>query len=288
MADQRSVAITGANGYIGSVLTRAFADAGWRVLPLQRSGARDARKDYVPYSLEDGPARPLPADLDAVVHCAYDLRARNAGAIERANIGGTGRLLAAAKDVPNVVLISSMSAYEGTTQIYGRTKLACEQLVTARGGTALRLGLVHGGDNRGMIGSLSRVAALPVVPVLRPDSHQYTVHAADMARCVIAVAGKLPIEQRVFGVANPRPVPFTEILRTLHDAAHSGRRFRPVGVPSRVLYGGLRGAEAVGVRIGFRADSLLGLMHPAPEVPNVGYWAEQGIELRDFAAKAAR
>jgi nucleoside-diphosphate-sugar epimerase len=282
MADQRSVAITGANGYIGSVLTTAFAEAGWRVLPLQRSGARDARKDYVPYSLEDGPGRPLPADLDAVVHCAYDLRARNASAVERVNIGGTAKLLAAAADVPNVVLISSMSAYDGTSQIYGRTKLACERLVTARGGTALRLGLVHGGDDRGMIGSLSRVAGLPLVPVLRPDSHQFTVHADDMARCVISVASRLPIEHRVFGVANPRPVPFREILRTLHDRAGTGRPFRAVGLPAKALYAGLRGAEAVGVRTGFRADSLLGLMHPAPDVPNVTYWAEQGIELRDF------
>jgi nucleoside-diphosphate-sugar epimerase len=283
MPEQRSVAITGANGYVGSILTTAFADAGWRVLPLQRSGPRDARKQYIPYSLEDGPGRPLPTGLDALVHCAYDLRARNAGAIERANIGGTARLLAAADQVPNVVLISSMSAYEGTTQIYGRTKLACEQLVTARGGTALRLGLVHGGENRGMIGALSRVAGLPVVPALRPDSHQYLVHADDMASCVLAAATQLPIEQRVFGVANPRPVPFTEILRRLHDSGGSLREFRTIGVPSGLLYAGLRGAEAVGVRVGFRADSLLGLMHPAPDVPNVGYWAEHGIELRDFA-----
>src|SRR5581483_6689306 len=106
--------------------------------------------------------------------------------------------------------ISSMSAYAGTTQLYGRTKLACEDLVSARGGTSLRLGLVHGQDNRGMIGSLQRVAKLPVVPVLRPDSYQFTVHADDMARCVLETATRLPIEHRVLGVANPRPVPFSE------------------------------------------------------------------------------
>ena len=49
------------------------------------------------------------------------------------------------------------------------------------------------------------------------------------------------------------------------------------------MYRGLRAGEAIGVRTGFRADSLLGLMHPAPDVPNVEYWAEHGITLRDFA-----
>jgi nucleoside-diphosphate-sugar epimerase len=281
MAD-RSVAITGANGYVGSVLARAFSAAGWRVHPLQRSGPRDARYDFIPYSLADGPARPLPASLAAVVHCAYDLRARDAGTVERTNIGGTEKLLAAARDVPNVVLISSMSAYRGTDQLYGRTKLACEELVAGRGGTALRLGLVYGAENRGMIGSLQRIARLPVVPTLRPDSHQFTVHADDMAKCVLEAASRLPIEHRVLGVANPRPVPFSEILRRLHHRA-SPRPLRTVPVPASVLHRGLRAGEAIGVYTGFRADSLLGLMHPAASVPNVEYWAEHGITLRDFA-----
>ena len=56
---------------------------------------------------------------------------------------------------------------------------------------------------------------------------------------------------------------------------------------SALLYRALRSAEAVGLRIGFRADSLLGLMHPAPTVPDVDYWAERGVSLRDFAKDAA-
>jgi nucleoside-diphosphate-sugar epimerase len=286
MPEPRSVAITGANGYVGSTLARAFSAAGWRVYPLQRSGPRDARYEFIPYSLADGPARPLPADLSVLVHCAYDLRARDASSIERTNIGGTEKLLAAASDVPNVVLISSMSAYAGTSQLYGRTKLACEELVTARGGTSLRLGLVHGGERRGMIGSLQRVAKLPVVPVLKPDSHQFTVHADDMAGCVLAAAAQLPIEHRVLGVAHPRAVAFTEIIRSLHGT-ESARAVRTVAIPSSLLYRGLRAGEAIGVRTGFRADSLLGLMHPAPNVPNVEYWSEHGITLRDFAESAA-
>ena len=68
-----------------------------------------------------------------------------------------------------------MSAYSGTNQIYGQTKLACEDLVTAHGGTSLRLGLVHGGANGGMIGALRKLvgasaragAASRLVPIHR-------------------------------------------------------------------------------------------------------------------------
>jgi nucleoside-diphosphate-sugar epimerase len=280
----RAVAITGANGYVGSTLRAAFAASGYRVIALQRSApAAEGTSDYMPYSLEDGPTTGLPDDVAAVVHCAYDLRARDHAEIERINLGGTEKLLRAVGDVP-VVLISSMSAYSGTHQIYGRTKLACEDLVAGQGGTSLRLGLVHGSGDGGMIGALRKVAGLPLVPVLRPDSYQYAVHADDMAHCVLATVEQPP-PHRVLGVADPRRVPFSEIIRTLRAAATSAP-LRPVPVSSALLYRALRTAEAVGLRIGFRADSLLGLMHPAPDVPHVGYWAERGISLRDFAHDA--
>ena len=271
---------------MGSTLRAAFAASGYRVIALQRSApAAGGAWDYVPYSLEDGPAARLPDDVAAVVHCAYDLRARDRAEIERINLGGTDKLIRAVGDIP-IVFISSMSAYPGTQQTYGRTKLACEDLVTAHGGTSLRLGLVHGGGDGGMIGALRKVAALPLVPMLRPDSYQYAVHAEDMAHCVLATVEQPP-PHRVLGVAGPRRVPFSEIIRTLRAAATS-RSLRSVPVTSALLYRALRAAEAVGLRIGFRADSLLGLMHPAPNVPHVGYWAERSISLRDFAKDAAQ
>lgn len=278
----RAVAITGANGYVGSTLRAAFTASGYRVIALQREAP--AAGDYVPYTLADGPATRLPANVAAVVHCAYDLRARDRAEIERINLGGTGKLIRAVGDVP-IVFISSMSAYSGTHQIYGRTKLACEDLVAAHRGTSLRLGLVYGGSDGGMIGALRKVAGLPLVPMLRPDSYQYAVHADDMATCVVASVEQPP-PHRVLGVAGPRRVPFSEIIRTLR-AATTSKSLRQVPVTSALLHRALRTAEAVGLRIGFRADSLLGLTHPAPDVPHVGYWAERGISLRDFASGVA-
>ena len=219
MSDRGSVAITGANGYVGMTLCAAFGASGYRVIALQRSAPAQAR-DYVPYSLEDGPAT-LPGDVAAVVHCAYDLRARDRAEIVRINVGGTEKLLKAVGDVP-LVLISSQSAYAGTQQIYGRVKLACEDLVTARGGTSLRLGIVHGGADGGMIGALRKVAALPIVPMPRPDSYLYAVHAEDMARSDVAAAEQPP-PHRVLGVANPRRVPFSEVMWTLHPPSTPSR-----------------------------------------------------------------
>lgn len=279
MSDRGAVAITGANGYVGSALSAAFCASGYRVIALQRGAPEAGTRDHVPYSLEHGPAAPLPDGVSAVVHCAYDLCARDSAAIERTNLGGTKKLVEATEGVP-IVLISSMSAYSGTQQRYGQTKLACEQIVAASGGTSLRLGLVYGGAEGGMIGALRKAAVLPVVPLLRPDSYQYTVHVDDMARCVVATVEQSP-PHRVVGVANPRRVAFSEIIRTLR-ATGTVKPLRGAPVPAALLYRALRAAEAAGLRAPFRADSLLGLMEPAADVPRVGYWAWRGIALRDF------
>jgi nucleoside-diphosphate-sugar epimerase len=279
MSDRGAVAITGANGYVGTTLRAAFGAAGYRVVAMQRAAPSDGA-DYLPFSLENGPAAPLPGDVVAVVHCAYDLRARDRAEIERVNLGGTDKLIRAVGDVP-IVFISSMSAYSGTAQIYGQTKLACEDLVAAGGGTSLRLGLVHGGADGGMIGALRKLVALPLVPMLRPDSYQYAIHAQDMAKCVLSTVEQRPPHQ-VLGVANPRRVAFSEIMSTLR-AGINGKPLRAVPVPSALLYRALRAAEGLGVKAGFRADSLIGLMRPAPNVPYVDHWATCGIAPRDFA-----
>jgi nucleoside-diphosphate-sugar epimerase len=49
-----AVAITGANGYVGSTLSAAFAASGYRVIVLQRSAPVAGSTDYLPYSLQDG------------------------------------------------------------------------------------------------------------------------------------------------------------------------------------------------------------------------------------------
>ncbi|BBY86483.1 NAD-dependent epimerase/dehydratase family protein [Mycolicibacterium tokaiense] len=281
-----TVAVTGASGYVGGAVCSAFAAAGYRVIALQRSVPRDGHvHDHIPYSLEGGLERALPDGVAAVIHCAYDLRERDPELITRVNVGGTARLLAAAGTTP-MVLMSSMSAHAGTSQIYGQAKLACERLVTDCGGTALRLGLVYDdAASGGMVGALRKVSSAPIVPMPHPEPSQYTVHVHDMTRCVLSVVQQAP-PQRILGVAHPRPVPLSEIVSHLR-AMTKDTPLRSVRVPTAMIHRLLRAIEAVGLWIGFRADSVVGLANPAPVVPHVGYWQDLGIMLRDFGSGRA-
>ena len=141
------VAITGAYGYIGRLLGRRFEAAGWSVRALVRSpkeGDRLARR----YELGLPPADGLLDSVDVLVHCAYDLSLFRREDVWRVNVEGSSELLRTAvrAGVPRIIVLSSMSAYEGTTQLYGQVKLAIEAATMAVGGCPVRPGLVYGDD----------------------------------------------------------------------------------------------------------------------------------------------
>ncbi len=273
-----TVAVTGASGFVGTTICRALSDAGHRVIALGRSPLTGY--EYRSYELSVPVAAKTLSHVDAVVHCAYDLSLRDSQAVAVRNIEGAASLVRAAeRSGTRPLLISSMSAYPGTAQIYGRAKLAAESEFLQAGGEAVRLGLVWGGTEGGMIGTLKRLSSLPIVPRFRKRSHQFMVHVDDMAAGLVRLLGQ-PRVGEPLGLAHPAPVPFEEIVQGLNG----GGRPMFVTVPWQAAYVAMRAAECAGVRLPARADSVLGLVHPAPRVPNVGAWAQMGLLLRAFAA----
>jgi nucleoside-diphosphate-sugar epimerase len=218
--------------------------------------------------------------LDAIVHCAYDLRATKARAIREINVGGTRRLVEAAVSggVGRIVVISSMSAYRGTTQIYGRAKLACEEVALEAGGIAIRLGLVCGGQWRGMAGALRRIARLRLVPIVSGEARQYLVHEGDLASGVVKLVESRMRPPAPVGLAHPESMAFETLMRGL--ATSQGCNARLVRIPWKALYGPMRLTELGGVPLPLRSDSMLGLVRAAPYVPHGDIWADLGLTLR--------
>src|SRR5580700_10830525 len=100
----------------------------------------------LPWRLGEDPPAELLQRADALVHCAYDFAPRRRDAVWRVNVEGSAALLAAAERarVRRILVLSSMSAYQGTRQIYGEAKLAIEDATLRVGGIAVRAGLVYG------------------------------------------------------------------------------------------------------------------------------------------------
>jgi nucleoside-diphosphate-sugar epimerase len=187
--------------------------------------------------------------------------------------------------VRRVLVVSSMSAFAGTRQLYGQAKLAIEAITHASGGCAVRPGLVYGDQVGGMTAALRKLVRLPIVPVIAGDARLYTVHADDLTAAVVALAAAEVLPPGTVSVAHPGAVSIRDVMSTL--AKQEGRSCRFVPVPWQLVYAVLRITELLRVRPPFRADSLLGLVRTAPEVVNSEAVTRLGVMLRPFALDTA-
>ena len=274
-------AITGAYGYLGAAIRERLEACGWRTLALVRTPRADdgsARR----HCLSEPASAGLLDGVDLLVHCAYDFTLTRPDEVVRVNVEGSRSLLRAASlaGVSRVITISSMSAYPGTRQVYGRAKLMIESATEEIGGCVVRPGLVYGESPGGMVGALRKMVRLPVVPLPAGDLKQYLVHQDDLTRAVAALARAPDPPVGPTSVAHPTPVPFRTILETL--ARRDGRTCRFVAVPWPTCYWPLRLAEMTPLSLPFRADSLLGLVTTAPSPVGVERLAGLGVTVRPF------
>jgi nucleoside-diphosphate-sugar epimerase len=257
------IAITGANGYIGSRIARALRPK-HTIVPLGRATTPRFTLDEG-FTL-DGKTAPTPLKrVDVLIHCAYDFSPRGWHDIYRVNVLGTRRLLreARAADVQRIIVISSMSAFPGCKSLYGRAKLAIEQDARKAKAFIVRPGLVYDKDARGIVGRLRDVARrLPVVPMIgRGKQEVYPCHAEDLAQLIALLCEKDIAPRGVpITAASQRPVTFREIVTVL-----SGRKPLFVPIPYAAAYAGLRVLEALRLNGGLRTDSLVGMVHTNPD-----------------------
>jgi dihydroflavonol-4-reductase len=117
------VLVTGATGFLGAWVTRAFIQAGHRVRILVRATSPREALKALPLEEAEGDvlersaiARAL-KDVDAVVHCAglVALRARDREALFRVNVDGSRHVLEAARARRLRVLFTSTVGTVGST-----------------------------------------------------------------------------------------------------------------------------------------------------------------------------
>ncbi len=256
------VALTGANGYLGSCCARHFRSAGWRVRSLTR-GSRHT-DDAVDFRLGEPVSRGTLEGVDALVHCAYDFALTKRDEIARTNIQGSAELFSAARaaGVAKLVYVSSISAFDGCRSLYGQAKLQIETHARAHAAFVLRPGLIFGDPPGGTFGRLvDQVSRSRIVPLIGDGSQlQFLVHHDDLATFIVrCCVGEVPAVDMPITVAHPQAWPFRELLLCI------GRQIRkqPVLVPTpwRLIWGGLKVAEALRLPLKFRSDSVVSLVN---------------------------
>ncbi len=134
----RTVALTGATGFIGSVLARRLHAENWTVRALVRTSAQAEKISNIPIKPIKGDLsdlnslRCLVEGVDAVVHCAGLVRGNSLKDFQRVNVDGLENILTAASDLPKApqfLLLSSLAARVPKISAYAESKFSGEQRV---------------------------------------------------------------------------------------------------------------------------------------------------------------
>jgi nucleoside-diphosphate-sugar epimerase len=209
-----SALVTGGSGFVGSHLVPALVGAGWEV----RSCGRGERPSWFP-AVADWRVADLADDesdlaalVEGVTHVFHLAGASSSTSaqdeMERSNVGGTTRLVAAAQraHVERFVHMSSTSVYGEEVQLplpvpedvqpqpsrgYGKAKWGAEEAVWKAGvdgfpAVVLRPVTVYGPGNVKLLASaildiaIERFAGASAVPVYREPVEQRLLHIDDL------------------------------------------------------------------------------------------------------------
>jgi len=225
---------------------------------------------------------PAVEGVQAVIHAAARTSAHrpDPALSRRVNVEATARLLEVAEraGVHRWVQISTMSAHEGSTSVYGRTKLEADRLVrrSALAWTILQPSLIYGPGGLGLVARTLRMARrLPTVPLVGSGRELIRpVFVDDVAWAALACLERPGTSGQSYMIGGPEEVQLREFLARLLRAAGVSRPFvsLPVGLAMMLA----RGAAWLTPNPPLTADNVLGVREArrveiGPAVADLGF-----------------
>ncbi len=187
----RTLAMTGATGFVGGATLRQAVAAGWHVRALTRR-AQEERDGvtWVPGALANRESlADLVAGSDVAMHIAGVVNVPTRADFEAGNAAATANVVEAARaaDVRRFIHVSSLAAREPDLSNYGWSKAEAEKVVEGSGldWTIVRPPAVFGPGDTEML-DLFRMAKRGIALV--PPGRMSAIYVDDLARLLLAVA----------------------------------------------------------------------------------------------------
>ena len=244
----RTLALTGATGFIGTTLTKHLINAGWKIQALVRPTSDRKPLDginvqWIEGNLDDVESlRRLMHRADAVVHCAGTVRGQTEKQFTQVNVEGVARLVHAAVEqhpLPRFLLISSLAAREPHLSPYASSKRQGEQTLAASSGkmpwTAFRPSPVYGPGDRELL-PLFRWVGRGLAPIIGSKDARFSLlYVEDLAEAVRIWLEKNPRSGKVFELHDGRPdgYSYQELIHIV--AGIYSRRPLHVKIPALIL-----------------------------------------------------
>ncbi|MDX1697658.1 MAG: NAD-dependent epimerase/dehydratase family protein [Thiohalobacterales bacterium] len=244
----RTLALTGATGFIGTTLTKHLNNAGWKIQALVRPTSDRKPLDginvqWIEGNLDDVESlRRLVHRTDAVVHCAGTVRGQTEKQFTQVNVEGVARLVHAAVEqhpLPRFLLISSLAAREPHLSPYASSKRQGEQTLAASSGkmpwTAFRPSPVYGPGDRELL-PLFRWIGRGLAPIIGSKDARFSLlYVDDLAEAVRIWLEKNPRSGEVFELHDGRPdgYSYRELIQIVAEVY--SRRPLKIKIPALIL-----------------------------------------------------
>jgi nucleoside-diphosphate-sugar epimerase len=267
------VLVTGASGFLGSHVAEQLSHAGHEVVALVRKSSNRKFLETLPNvsfaygAVEDAASvHEATRGVDAIVHSAGLVKARDVGEFEKINVDGTKNLLAAAQKLPAIkrfVFVSSLAAVGPSSDgspvtldrepnpvtHYGRSKLRAEQAVIEAKNelpvTVIRPPMIYGPRDNETFAFFQTVARR-VLPYLGDGRNTLSVvYVGDCASaCVRAIFADVP-SGSVYFVEDGKVYVWRDMLAELEEVLERRALVR-FAIPFFVLRGAAVASEGYG------------------------------------------
>ncbi|MBL0921490.1 MAG: NAD(P)H-binding protein [Phycisphaerales bacterium] len=275
-ADQqgRTLAITGASGFVGRHVCRLAVERGWKVRALVRD--LDGALPHLPRSGvqmlvgdigDRGAVRALVEGAEAAVHLVGIRREMKPGGFRRLHVDATRRVVEACLDsgVRRYVHMSALGTRPFGASAYHKTKWEAERIVrrSALDWTIFRPSLIHGPDGefmkmaKGWVTQKAPpflflpyfVRVIPGIPCPKWETPRLSpVSVDDVASAFVGALDNASTIGEVYPLVGPEAMTWPDMLRTVRDGVPGANvSLQPLGIPQDAAWLKAKTAELLGV-----------------------------------------
>tara|TARA_B100001123_G_C15073479_1_gene932566 strand:+ start:88 stop:996 length:909 start_codon:yes stop_codon:yes gene_type:complete len=191
----QSIAITGANSYIGLNFIKFCINKKIKIKAFCRnpnSFSEDLKKnpyfESFTYALNSTSGLEL-KNVDSIIHLAHErVNSPRIHLNTDPNLEGAKYLIEQCKinGIKNIIFLSSHLAYKETLSQYGKSKFACEKIFIDNGHTVVRSGIVFGGTALGFYKTLLlNLKSKKFFPIICANAPIYPIHIKDLMNNLI-------------------------------------------------------------------------------------------------------
>ena len=263
----KTVALTGATGFVGRITLDRLVAAGWHVRALtRRDQHKKAGVSWVHGRLDDPVSlNELCKGADAVLHIAGVVNAPDAAGFESGNVTGTANMIAAAQSagIHRFVAVSSLAAREPALSLYGASKAKAENLVKAStlDWTVIRPPGVYGPGDTEMF-DMFRIATKGWA-LLPPRGRVSVIHVDDLARLLVTLLSAENVTKCLFEADDGTAGGWSHEAFAKAIGAAVGRDIRAVHAPAFLLkFAGWADRAIRGPKAKLTPDRASYLAHP--------------------------